>query len=565
MKKIFSILLACIALSSCVDTVILPDDKTLDQDYWQEKAQVEGLVANAYAQLKDVTFMRNLAIWADFRSDELDLHERLAGRDKWVDALKEVQSMQLTPANLFTGWAPLYSSINYCNLVMERAQQVVVNDPNYTEGDYKANIAQVKALRALCYFYLVRVFRDVPVTPHAYMESSDNLAPEQKAPAEVLQMCIDDLYSVIDDAPDADAFYDDQNGRFTPNDRAYFNKDGIKALLADIYLWRGSVNHDAEDYKKCVDLCVEIRESKKAQHRLTPSESPADYYLSKYDEVYKNFFGQGQKCSEESILEISDGNGATINDATNKNWYQLYWAQTSQNLGKTQGYIVAVSSYGKVGTNNIYTNSDDTRRYEFLVDCDGDKTQYNVRKYIDNSSYYPTKPTSITASDYKRNIIIYRLTDVMLMEAEARVQLGETKDDFAFDLVMAVNDRALIEGSTLHLSRTAPYANDMETLVLKERARELCFEGKRWFDLLRYNYRHMNGVDYTKKLTELDGQFAPNSPEFFGIALAKYANVEAMKAKMPSEPYLYMPINEDEVELNGALKQNPVYRSVSKK
>jgi len=37
-----------------------------------------------------------------------------------------------------------------------------------------------------------------------------------------------------------------------------------------------------------------------------------------------------------------------------------------------------------------------------------------------------------------------------------------------------------------------------------------------------------------------------------------------MKAKMRDERYLYMPINQDEVELNTNLKQNPVYKSAAK-
>ena len=102
----------------------------------------------------------------------------------------------------------------------------------------------------------------------------------------------------------------------------------------------------------------------------------------------------------------------------------------------------------------------------------------------------------------------------------------------------------------------------MEELVLAERARELCFEGKRWFDLMRFNYRHSaQKADLKKKLTE---GFVPNSDEFLELALRKYAVPTAMRAKIRDERYLYMPINQDEVELNPNLVQNPVYKSSSK-
>ena len=43
---------------------------------------------------------------------------------------------------------------------------------------------------------------------------------------------------------------------------------------------------------------------------------------------------------------------------------------------------------------------------------------------------------------------------------------------------------------------------NMERLVMAERLRELCFEGKRWFDLVRYSYRHMEGVDIHRTLAQ---------------------------------------------------------------
>jgi hypothetical protein len=102
----------------------------------------------------------------------------------------------------------------------------------------------------------------------------------------------------------------------------------------------------------------------------------------------------------------------------------------------------------------------------------------------------------------------------------------------------------------------------MEELVLAERARELCFEGKRWFDLMRYNYRHtQQQADLKQKLTE---SFVNNSNEFFELALRKYPVPAAMRAKMRDERYLYMPINQDEVEINTNLVQNPAYKSGSK-
>ena len=81
------------------------------------------------------------------------------------------------------------------------------------------------------------------------------------------------------------------------------------------------------------------------------------------------------------------------------------------------------------------------------------------------------------------NWIVYRLADVMLMKAEAMVQADKDWDE-AFKLV---NDIYLRASETKEPLVADNYSNkvDREELVLRERQRELMFEGKRWFDLVR--------------------------------------------------------------------------------
>ena len=105
----------------------------------------------------------------------------------------------------------------------------------------------------------------------------------------------------------------------------------------------------------------------------------------------------------------------------------------------------------------------------------------------------------------------------------------------------------------------------MEELVLAERARELCFEGKRFFDLMRYNYRHTSvQADLTKHLFDEDYTIVNNNDEFLALLLRKYPAPTAMRSKIRDERNLYMPINMDEVEINTNLVQNPAYKSYSK-
>lgn len=154
----------------------------------------------------------------------------------------------------------------------------------------------------------------------------------------------------------------------------------------------------------------------------------------------------------------------------------------------------------------------------------------------------------------------------MLMKAEALVQTAASDSDAvtlerAFNIVQTVNKRAMVKTATdTLLIKDYPNRASMELLVLSERQRELCFEGKRWFDLLRYSYRHMTGVNINQRLADTETWPAIYSSMPKLIA-RKYASGggEAVTYKMKSEPYLYWPIREGELKVNSLLKQNPVY------
>jgi len=572
MKKILSIIFASVALVSCVDTVILPDNKTVDEDFWQKKSEVDAVVATAYAQLRDEAAIRNMIIWGDFRSDELVVTSTLPTSATYRTALQQIYSCNIETENAFTSWYPFYSAINYCNLVLEKAEGVIAVDPDYTRGDYDANKAQMLALRAFCYFYLTKVFHDIPVTPGAYLNSSDDLNAPQANPDSVLTMCINDLQEASQYAISGSTYGDWR-------DKGYLNQDGINAILADIYLWRGSVNRDASDYEACVEYCDKIIKAKKEAYEQNPrhrrygtDDVEQNYYLSDYSEMYRDIFGQTGQNADESIFELQFRNS----NVTNKGLDQMYFRYNNAS-SNGYGYLKAAPIYGKVDQtgNGVWNNTVDQRLYEYVYDATSTNTeQFGVRKFVATTSAGTNNSADSkrdTRSAVYQNWILYRLTDVMLMKAEALVQLynlggkaeGDTRNEEAFAICKFINDRALSDANKgSYAMKYSVYRDKMEDLVLAERARELCFEGKRWFDLMRYNYRHTETkADLTKKLTQ---SYVTNSDVFFELALRKYAVPTAMRAKMRDERYLYMPINQDEVEINTSLVQNPVYKSASK-
>ena len=116
----------------------------------------------------------------------------------------------------------------------------------------------------------------------------------------------------------------------------------------------------------------------------------------------------------------------------------------------------------------------------------------------------------------------------------------------AFDLIYLVNFRSLSDESR-KLATNAPALatrNLMITFLMKERNRELMFEGKRWFDLVRYAYR--------------DGK-----PDILraNVPSSKTTGGSSSNRGFPSMSHLFWPYNKDEMKVNKNLTQKAIYKN----
>lgn len=614
-------------MASCVDTVLLPDDKTVDEDFWQSKSDVSMMVNAAYSKMAGADVVSKLIVWGGFRSDELTLVSDI--NDGTRNSLLEIEEVNIETTNAFSEWGPIYSVINNCNIVLSKSEQVMSIDPNYTQGDYETDRSQMLALRALCYFYLVRTFRDVPYTTEAYMNSSQDMTIRQISPDSLLNLCIADLEEADKNPLSAAASGWQRVG--------WINREAIHSILADIYLWRGSVKHSAEDYKKCIEYCDKVIESKKLNHVQGPMEMTAkEYPLADNYDAFQNLFIDLN--AEESIFELQQASGAI------KTYYYDY-----NNKNSTSGYLRASAIFGTATASTLgtspftYTSTNDWRYWQNTFDVGSGANNFDVRKMIDNVGNVSLPSSGIkraTNIGVNSNFIIYRLSDIMLMKAEAMVanemifdktyratiqqlkekymaedglsdaaaenkakkeaiyllyadELQKIKNEYmangdpeptaetkakkdvealkdvnlrsAFNLVQYVNARSLDDAAISDSLKWNTYADvaRMEELVMAERLRELCFEGKRWFDLLRFNYRHVEGIDYSTKLADQSTDataFVRNHADMLNIMARKYTEgADARKAKMRTEPYLYMPIPRSDTKVCKWLVQNPAY------
>ena len=64
---------ATLSFCSCNDFLtITPPDKTVAEDYWKTKNDVEQMVAGAYKQMISQDIVEKSIIWGAYRSDELN-------------------------------------------------------------------------------------------------------------------------------------------------------------------------------------------------------------------------------------------------------------------------------------------------------------------------------------------------------------------------------------------------------------------------------------------------------------------------------------------------------------
>ena len=553
--RFFSAALLASSLTACDDFLsIIPLNDVVLENYWTEEADVTSVVNSCYSQLLTDDCLKRMLIWGELRSDNLTV----GSNDQEIERIAEENILE---TNGLVKWDAFYQCINRCNTVLHYAPSVNEKDPNYTDAELQANIAEVTAIRALCYFYLIRTFRNVPYITEPSIDDGQNYRVPASSFDEILTNLINDLEAVKGYAVRS-------YGEDSRQNKTRITRYSIYALLADMYLWQGN-------YQKCIEYCDLIIDYKIAEYEEDLQESSAlDVELyGRFPLIsiapngsitggtaYNQIFGTG--LSFESIFELN-----FVDDETRENGLvRDYFENSNGTVGK-----VAPLTYLKQGltdnTNNYFQRSD-TRAYENI---EGDESSAKVAKYFVRTVSYTASSSSSTAyspiygdrtNNHEANWIIYRLTDIMLMKAEAEVMLGgdvadgatlspeqEARFQAAWECVIAVWKRAnnkRTAGDTLVYTDYANSRMSMENLVLDERQRELMFEGKRWFYLVRICRRDGNTQ---RMLDKVMGKFKENTVP--------------IRIRLASPDALYLPYHENELRANPYLVQNPAYETES--
>lgn len=465
-NKYIAAALAGLALASCDDFLtVTPEDKFVQDNYYTSLEAIRDNTKVIYSAKIWRDFMMNF----HWKLDELvgDMYYTYDAEGQWYFGT-------YTDVNQYIkeGWNGLYNVISQCNSIIE-------DMPGYVSGvpreDIDKAIAEARAIRAYCYWYIAECWHDAPIITH----NSDNIANNnfntpRNPQADIYRFALEDADFAVNTLPetDADAF------------RATVTT--ARAIRARILLTMAS--HSDYGYDRA-DL-----------YRRAAADALAviDSRDNVKDIPFATLFDATANNGPESLLAIQCG---TLGYGTG-NPKTIAWGRSS---------VIADGSWGAgkgptISLQSMYDQLDQRRKWTYMANGDfypnldsanGGYTYYtqsykdgevvesrnemnsHIKKYVLGRDADGNGTTSGN-QDGSNNVYLVRLADMYLIYAEAIMGTANTTSDAdALDKINSVRARAGLAGFT-----SLTYAD-----LLKERRREFAFESINWFDILRLRYR----------------------------------------------------------------------------
>lgn len=394
-----------------------------------------------------------------------------------------------------------YIAINRANAVIARVPNIQMN-----QAERENIVNQARFIRALLYFDLVQLFGPVPLK----LEETTSLADVGSPRVEVARIYNEAIL------PDLQAA---ENLPVTQPNQGAATRGAAKALLARVHLALAGNNSGSPHWAMARDKAKEVMDL--GVHGL----------LNSYSDVFQL---QNQNSREHlfsaqfSSLQGEQGPAIT----------QIFFMPRGVNAVPGTGFGVNEPTFDIV---NAFEPNDQRFRVAFLHEmrlvnggtnhyaptgnCAGSPSPCFPRPYI-GKFYEPAPPVG------NLNYPILRYSDVLLMYAEAANEAENGPSLQAYSAINQVRRRAGLPDLPLGLGR-----DGFRESVRKERRVELCFEGIRRYDLVRWGIL----------LPAMRAHFQRYYPNLAG-------NVQ--------EHEVLLPIPQREIDLNPALSiadQNPGY------
>ena len=514
-KLFISILITVILVSSCKKDflTLYPQGNLNEGNFYKTTTDFKQALVGAYVPLRDVS---NMAYNMDeIRADNSRYDYNAKDRG---NALAENLTNFLDAADnplLLTRYQADYNGISRTNVILDRIQTISFK---MADADKNQIIGEAKGLRAYYYFDLVKNYGGVPLSINEVTKPAD---------AYLARATEDDTYKqIIADLTDAYALL--KAPTFSGAETGHMTKGTIATMFGAVYLQR----------KNHLSAIPYLREVIAMGYSLYPN--------------YRDIFNPSNKNgNKEIILDVQYQSGTT---GQQSDFIYRFTPLTTNTMN-----ILGVSFNNTVGGWNVPTDD--------LVDLFdmGDKrldasvgivegtidanTNFNpirvasivnyvaapgtVAKYFAKKYYYTPYPNLYRNTD--QNWPLYRLSDVKLMLAEC---LNETdKQGEALIILNEIRTRAF--GAGLGQYTTSDQVT-LRGLIAKERRFELCFENKRYQDLIR-----------TGQAISVLTAYGAKMKLKYGYLLPQTYNI--------TQNRLLYAIPLREMDLNSKLVQNPGY------
>jgi hypothetical protein len=463
-KYIF-ITVAVVTLGSCDEefVTVTPKGAFQESDYYTNEKQATSALVGVYDILrKNTGGFENILTVMNSGSDDF-----YAGGANDSDGLghQYFSKHALTPTYIYASlWNDHYQGIYRANKLLQKLPSIPM------ENNLKARYeAESKALRAIYYFNLVRMFKNIPLLLEPL--TLDNMRTVVQADPKVVYTQIEkDLIEAIAVLPAS--LPEDELGRIT--------KVGAQAMLGKVYLYDGKNTEAAA-------VLAEVNGTPGGTNQY------GNHLLEHFEDLWK--FENEYKFNAESLIEVSHTNNS-----------QTQWGSDAESFGgaaegNVANQMIGVREYDKgattdaeldlspgwgfnVVTQDLYDAMENDNRFhatildlkelkengEVTYDAGYQGTGYFLNKFLPRSKDRNQGPGEVDLN-FQQNSYIIRLADTYLLEAEA---LGGTGAR-AQELLDAVRIRVGMPSIPVSLSA-----------IKNERRMELAGEGHRFFDLVRW-------------------------------------------------------------------------------
>lgn len=402
-------------------------------NFFSEPAQASAALAGAYSLVQGA-FNTEFIYYGEARADNLVI--ALENSTNTINVLNNTLDANMS----YSDWGNYYRIINQVNLIIKNLplmKEKGIYPAN--SSDYDKVLGQALGLRAFCYFYMTRIWGNVPLITEP-TKTPNNLKDFQIPRTDttlVYKQISSDLAMAETLLPKSYS-----NGQQM---HATLTQGAINAIQTDFYMTRNMPDSALISSGKIVNS---------GTYKLAALYDPSIDYIANQKLIdnapYSKMFTEG--FSDESIFEVA----FSYLENNNSGIYGTYG-------GTFEAQFAASDSI---------TSKFDLNDLRLLTDFKNDNYVY---KFFPKTGF-----DKITQND--KNVILYRLADIMLMRAEALNTVGRRDD--SFKLVNQIRVRAGIPeiDATVYNAYSVTEAEDF---ILDERDRELCFEGKRFFDLVR--------------------------------------------------------------------------------